>query len=80
MKQLNNTCWLIWLSPYIRRMLWRVRNSRGRPKNAPAAFIQLDETPIINDKGNAEVLTHSYLDCLGYVPPGEDSQVKSMWA
>jgi hypothetical protein len=20
-------------------MLWRVRNSRGRPKNAPAAFI-----------------------------------------
>ena len=21
-------------------MLWRVRNSRGRPKNAPAAFIQ----------------------------------------
>ena len=25
---------------YIRAMLWRVRNSRGRPKNAPAAFIQ----------------------------------------
>jgi bifunctional non-homologous end joining protein LigD len=24
---------------YIRRMLWRVRNSRGRPLNAPAAFI-----------------------------------------
>jgi ATP-dependent DNA ligase len=24
---------------YIRRMLWRVRNSRGRPINAPAAFI-----------------------------------------
>jgi hypothetical protein len=25
---------------YIAAMLWRVRNSRGRPKNAPAAFIQ----------------------------------------
>lgn len=24
---------------YIARMLWRVRNSRGRPMNAPAAFI-----------------------------------------
>jgi hypothetical protein len=24
---------------YIVRMLWRVRNSRGRPINAPAAFI-----------------------------------------
>ena len=24
---------------YIAPMLWRVRNSRGRPKNAPAAFI-----------------------------------------
>jgi ATP dependent DNA ligase domain len=24
---------------YIRRMLWRVRNSRGRPLNAPSAFI-----------------------------------------
>ena len=25
---------------YIRAMLWRVRNSRGRLKNAPAAFIE----------------------------------------
>jgi hypothetical protein len=25
--------------PYISRMLWHVRNSRGRPINAPAAFI-----------------------------------------
>ena len=25
---------------YIRAMLWRVRSSRGRPKNVPAAFIQ----------------------------------------
>jgi len=25
--------------PYIHRMLWRLRNSRGRPMNAPAAFI-----------------------------------------
>jgi ATP-dependent DNA ligase len=25
---------------YIRAMLWRVRNSSGRPKSAPAAFIQ----------------------------------------
>ena len=24
---------------YIARMLWRVRSSRGRPSNAPAAFI-----------------------------------------
>jgi hypothetical protein len=24
---------------YIARMLWRVRNARGRPLNAPAAFI-----------------------------------------
>jgi ATP-dependent DNA ligase len=29
------------LSPHIlSAMLWRVRNSRGRPNNAPAAFIQ----------------------------------------
>jgi hypothetical protein len=26
-------------SQYIARMLWRLRNSRGRPLNAPAAFI-----------------------------------------
>ena len=25
---------------YIAEMLWRVRNSRDKPKNAPAAFIQ----------------------------------------
>jgi ATP-dependent DNA ligase len=30
---------LSWEFAYIARMLWRVRNSRGRPINAPAAFI-----------------------------------------
>jgi hypothetical protein len=28
-----------WDFTYIDGMLWRVRNSRGRPMNAPAAFI-----------------------------------------
>ena len=37
MKQLNNTSWYIWAFAYIRRMLQRVRSSRGRPLNAPAA-------------------------------------------
>jgi hypothetical protein len=37
----NNVCRVapFLFSQYIARMLWRVRNSRGRPKNAPAAFI-----------------------------------------
>jgi hypothetical protein len=29
----------LFLQSYIGRMLWRVRNSRGRPNIAPAAFI-----------------------------------------
>jgi hypothetical protein len=33
LSQLGQTCF------YIARMLWRVRNLRGRPMNAPAAFI-----------------------------------------
>jgi hypothetical protein len=37
----NNVCRVapFLFSQYIARMLWHVRNSRGRPINAPAAFI-----------------------------------------
>jgi hypothetical protein len=37
----NNVCRVapFLFSQYIARMLWRVRNLRGRPMNAPAAFI-----------------------------------------
>src|SRR5262245_42648715 len=40
LKQLKNSCssnWQLW--SYIHDMLQRVRSSRGRPLNAPAAFI-----------------------------------------
>jgi bifunctional non-homologous end joining protein LigD len=40
-------------SSYIHCMLWRVRNSRGRPRNAPAAFIPPCR-PVVAERPPAE--------------------------
>ena len=42
----------------IRAMLWRVRSSRGRPKNAPAAFIQPGRPTVAKQPPRGEGWVH----------------------